>query len=321
MSKRKRFVIIVLFFLLIYNFTLSSNVLSANSNIIEETVYIGGFPIAIVLKIDGVMVDKNHDNFQKGDIIQAINGKKILYSSDIYDCLQDFCEEDYNINIEFLRKNKNMSAKLKLKHSAGNIDFGVSVIEEISGIGMVTYIKENGEFVSLGHKITDFYGENIPFVSGKVYKCEIVGIKKSSRNNPGEIRGIIKGNSIGEIYKNTSYGVSGIFYDVPKTEKYQLAGRNEVVPGKSTIYSTIRQQIIVINSEIIKPLGQIIKSNKSMLIRITDKNFLNQTGGILQGMSGSPIVQDGNLVGAVTHVFINDPTRGFGISIGNMLNN
>ncbi len=302
-------IIVVAFIAAILNFNQTS--LAVSADLIEEKVYIGGFPVAMVLKVDGLIVEKDGDSLHKGDIIRSIDGKKVTYASDITQILKDYKND--RIVVEFLRKSKNATTEINVLNSGKESSLGISVREDVSGIGMVTYVKQSGEFVALGHKITDSSCGDFPFISGKIFECEIIGLRKSSKGTPGEIRGVIKGNSIGEIYKNTPYGVSGRLYRLPETEKVALLGRNCVLPGRAEIYSTLKDEIHPYKGEIIKPMGQIVKSDKGMVIRVTDKELLSAAGGILQGMSGSPIVQNGKIVGAVTHVFINDPQKGYGI--------
>ena len=311
MSKRKRILIVfVCFFLAICSLQNFQSV-AANADIIEEKVYIGGFPVAMVLKVDGLIVEKDSNCLQKGDILQAINGVKVLYAYEIASVIKE-CKQN-TVEIEFLRKSKKITAEFKLEENCATPNMGISVKEEVSGIGMITYYKKSGEFVALGHRISDVCCGDFPIYSGKVFDCEIIGIKKSEKGIPGEIRGVVKGNAIGEIYKNTSYGVSGVFYQIDAGKEIALAGRNEILPGKAMVTTSLRERKIEFKAEIIKPMGQFIKSSKGMVVRVVDKNLLCETGGILQGMSGSPIVQNGKLVGAVTHVFINDPSKGYGI--------
>lgn len=311
MSKRKRILIVfACFFLAVCAFQNFQSV-TANADIVEEKVYIGGFPVAMVLKVDGLIVEKDSSCLQKGDVLRSINGVRVSYAHEIANLLKNYSED--SVDIEFLRKSKKIMAKFRLEKDCSSPTMGISVREEVSGIGMITYYKKNGEFVALGHKISDSCCGDFPMVSGKVFECEIIGVKKSEKGMPGEIRGIVKGNAIGEIYKNTSYGVSGTFYKIGEGEEIVLAGRNEILPGKAMVTTSLRERKIEFKAEIIKPMGQFIKSSKGMIVRVVDKNLLCETGGILQGMSGSPIVQNGKLVGAVTHVFVNDPSKGYGI--------
>lgn len=200
---------------------------------------------------------------------------------------------------------------------------GVLIRDGVSGIGTVTYIeKESGRFGALGHAVAGEDRTNLKITDGVVYACSIVGVSKGVRGRAGELRGMfLSEKCIGNADKLSSVGIYG-----RKTEGYSCAELKEatassanVKPGKACIYSTVSGEIPQEYSVEIVKVDKSNRENKNYVVKITDEDLISQTGGIVQGMSGSPIVQNGSLVGAITHVFVNDPTRGYGIDISQML--
>ncbi|MCM1195331.1 MAG: SpoIVB peptidase, partial [Firmicutes bacterium] len=194
-----------------------------------------------------------------------------------------------------------------------------------SGIGTLTYVRSNLNFGSLGHPITDQSGNIIECVNGGVFGCVIDGVEKGRKGAAGELKGSFNFEKrVGNIYANNKFGAFGTFNSLPKfcKETISVADINEIRPGKAEIFCTLddneRESYEI---EIVKVSAQNSRDDKGMVIRVTDEALLEKTGGIVQGMSGSPIVQNGKLVGAVTHVFVNDPTRGYGIFAKWMLTN
>ena len=150
----------------------------------------------------------------------------------------------------------------------------------------------------------------------QVYGCEIIGVDRGIKGTAGSLKGnILTDKKLGEIYENNKFGVYGKLDSTAgdKSDLYQIASADEVHPGKATILSTIGTERKEYKIEIVKAYRQSAMDDRSMVIKVDDKELIDATGGIVQGMSGSPIIQDGKLVGAVTHVFVNDPTRGYGV--------
>ena len=197
----------------------------------------------------------------------------------------------------------------------------------VSGIGTVTYIlPENGAFAGLGHPICNsITGEKEKILKGTVTFADINGVEKGSEGEPGELIGSMENKKAGILVSNSDSGVYGIFSSLPegidKDDLIETSPLSEVETGSAKIKCTIDgneasyYDINLINIE------EDDDTNKNFIIEITDKDLIEKTGGIVQGMSGSPIIQNGKLVGAVTHVFISDPTKGYGISISEMLRN
>lgn len=295
----------------------------------EEEVYIGGVPIGIMLFTDGAVVisenmvntldgtTKTNDFFKKGDIICSINGKHIDSLKQISTLLQ---ESDGHAKIEFLRNNKLHLADVDLLKTDEGYKLGLWVKDDISGIGTLTFAwQESQNFSAIGHPITDGKeGNIIPVTSGKIYDCSLIGITKGQRNNPGELRCVfMQADEKGSVSKNSQYGVFGHLDNldnlVDANLTASLGGRLGVKPGKASIISSVSGIREEYEIEIIKANYQSSSCDKSIVFRVTDKRLLQLTGGIVQGMSGSPIMQNGKLIGAVTHVFLADPTKGYGV--------
>ena len=162
----------------------------------------------------------------------------------------------------------------------------------------------------------------VPCVTGAAFACNILGCNKGVRGRAGELKGAFAGSvPIGTLYKNCKSGVYGKFGQFTRGEHVEVAGRKSVAPGKATILATVGDKTEEYGIEIIKANAQNTVSDKSLILRVTDKRLLSLTGGIVQGMSGSPILQNGKLIGAVTHVFVSDPTKGYGIYADWMIEN
>ena len=204
-----------------------------------------------------------------------------------------------------------------------DLDDGCSLMIHLRMTGQLIWRGETGEFAGLGHGVCDgTTGEVIPLLRGIVTEVKLTGIKPGVSGTPGELRGYFTKNELGAVLKNTDRGVFGIYTEIPQSEvnseKVKLGGRDEVHEGKATIISTVAEGVTDEYEIMIEKLPE-GKNSSSFSIRVTDSELIERTGGIVQGMSGSPILQDGKLVGAVTHVMISDPTRGYGIFIDSML--
>ena len=190
------------------------------------------------------------------------------------------------------------------------------------GVGTATFYEpETKSFCALGHAITDTdTGEIVNIANGELVTANIVSITKGRKGYPGEIRGTIdEGKTIGTIYKNTNFGVYGTvknknYLEADLTQEMEVAPRNEIKEGKAQIICQLENSAKKkYDIEIEKVYINNNQNNKSMLIKITDKELLEKTGGIIQGMSGAPIIQEEKFVGAVTNVLVNDPTQGYGV--------
>ena len=325
--------LIILFLLIFCAFSFSPIYAGAQ----VETLYLGGFPagftlhtkivevigICDVITSDGMASPARDSGIRNGDIIVSINGRSVESAADINRIVADDYKK-YNIEIERAGDRITLDILPAKDLSTGSKRLGILVKDTISGIGTVTYIdKANNKFASLGHPVADSKNKLIEINGGTVYNCLIYDIKKGAKGSPGELHGAFENNSVlGTAKLNCSCGIYGDLaesYDASKLIKIEKGSVDDVTIGKACIYTTLRGNDVKRYDISIVKADKNNKDNRNYVIKIEDKELLAAAGGIVQGMSGSPIVQNGKLVGAVTHVFVNDPTRGYGISIDNML--
>lgn len=300
-----------------------------------DGLYLGGFPAGFVLsttKVEviglcevvtesGVSCPARDAGIKAGDVIEKINGEEVNKCSDV----NTFVGRDYKkYEVELLRGNETVTVEVKpvKDRASGGKRIGVLVKDSINGIGTVTYIdKSNGKFASLGHPVTDTDNNLVRINGGTVYNGLIYDVKKGQRGAPGELKGAFESTQIGEAKINCACGVYGNLsnnFNCAKLIKIEKASVDEVTIGSAYIYSTVYGKEPKSYKISIVKVDKNNKDNRNFVIKIEDKELLEKTGGIVQGMSGSPIVQNGKLIGAVTHVFVNDPTRGYGIAIDKM---
>ncbi len=332
-KKRKILSIVLCFVALLGALFVSSGTFSASAT---DQIYIGGMPTGFVLDTRGVQVvgtcnvTTNEGAFSPSKQAGVMIGDHLLYIADkevnnVSD-VQKAITDGNSVTLTIKRKNANIMIDVTpVKDVFGEYKLGLIIKNTICGIGTVTYIKGN-RFGSLGHPITNENGEIANILGGSIYSCSITDVIKGEKGKAGELKGVfMREFRLGSVEKNLSSGVFGtIDTDKFSTEnliKTELASENDYKIGKAEIYSTLRgktpekYEIEIVKIESTKA------ETKNFVIKVTDKRLLELSGGIVQGMSGSPIVQNGKLIGAVTHVFLNDSTRGFGISIENMINN
>lgn len=328
-----RFLTLILFF----TFVLSV-IPNFEINAETEKKYIpGGMTFGASIFIDGVSVtsftskkqlgtDKNpaqKAGVKLGDIIYSINGNKVKNAEDLSKYVQNSNSENITVGIKRNGEDVTLDVKSYITNE-GTRRLGINIRDNVGGIGTVTFIdSESGTFGGLGHGICDYNtGECYPIRSGKVTNVKINDIIKGVNGRPGEIRGNFIGEKTGVVISNTDKGVFGILAKVPSNTlpPVYTAKRHEVEEGKATVLCTLDDEGIksyeIEISKIIDPSSQ----TKNFTVKITDKKLIEKTGGIIQGMSGSPILQNGKLIGAVTHVLVNDSSTGYGIFIENMLN-
>lgn len=287
-----------------------------------------GTPFGIKLRTEGVMaVSVTEDSpaekagIQEGDIIIKVNGVVVRSNSDISSAIQ-LCPEKCEIIL--CRGDSERLITLVPYETCGIYKAGIWVRDSAAGIGTMSYYDpETGEYGGLGHAVSDVTtGELMPLASGEITAADINGVVKGEAGEPGELRGaLISGEVIGSIEQNTPSGIFGTMQGYSAVgDVMPVAFRQEVQTGKATILTTISgTQPEEYDIEIEHISVSNMESSKSMVIRITDPDLLESTGGIICGMSGSPILQNGMLVGAVTHVFLNDPERGYAIFCETML--
>lgn len=307
----------------------------------EEYLLPGGFPVGIMIKTNGLLVlgtgivngadGLNYEpalNIVKtGDYIQEINGEKIQDKESFIQKIQESCGEQVELTI--VRKEEKIKVRIQpFRTVDGEYKLGIWIRDDTQGIGTLTYINKEGEFGALGHGITDTdTGVLMNVLKGNIYKANILQIIKGEIGTPGELVGSIskKETSIyGKVFKNTNQGIFGEWnYSENMGNKDQMwfpiGYKQEVKKGKAFIQCQLEDQMELYEIEIEQIELNSNRDSKGMVIHITDPKLLNLTNGIIQGMSGSPIIQDEKIIGAVTHVFVQDSTRGYGIFIENML--
>ncbi len=332
---RKKLVRTFLILISVLVFAFSASPLNASAD--TGVLYLGGFPagftlntttvevigICDVLTPEGMRSPARECGIKTGDIIDDINGQKIKSTNDINRILS---EEFKKFNISVVRDGEIIRFEIDPVNemSSGVRKLGILVKDSLNGIGTVTYVDgSNRKFASLGHPVTDMKNNLVEINGGTVYGCMIYDIKKGVKGTPGELRGAFEnGNVLGMAKVNCGCGIYGDLsdkFDVSKLVRIEKGGIESVKIGKASIYTTLRGNEAKQYEISIVKVDKSNKDNRNFVIKIEDENLIEKTGGIVQGMSGSPIIQNGKLVGAVTHVFVNDPTRGYGISIDKML--
>lgn len=294
----------------------------------SKEVYLGGENVGIEVSSNGVLVvgfyDVNNTSPGKdaglkiGDIIVGVDDTVINEITDLSDAIYS---KD-NIKIRYVRDKTEYQTTLNLIYDDNMYKTGLYIKDKIVGIGTLTFVDLNNKFGALGHQIIEKNtGQKFEIGTGTIFKSKVTDIDRSEINDPGEKNAdYYEEEKYGIIEKNTITGIYGKYTkDISNKELIEIAELNEVKLGKAKIKTVIKGEtqeefeinIIKINKD---------SKTKNFLIEITDEKLLSISNGIVQGMSGSPIIQNNKLIGAVTHVVIDDPKKGYGIYIGNMLN-
>ena len=304
---------------------------------IPDEVIPGGFPFGVKLYSDGLIIIGFSDiesakgspspakdaGMELNDIITKINDKKINDAVEFTETIEK--SRGCKLKIAYMRDNNEYECEVTPSYSDadGKYKVGLWLRDSTAGIGTVTFVvPENGIFAGLGHGICDSEtGTLIPLSKGIISEVKIDGIKKGISGAPGELQGTFNGTVSGDLLENTNNGIFGVF---TKSKKYggetvKLGTRNDVCEGDAYILCTLDNNKPEKYAVKLSQIHRDSTGNKNFIITITDNKLIEKTGGIVQGMSGSPIIQSGKLVGAVTHVLINDPTKGYGIFIDNMI--
>lgn len=283
-------------------------------------MYTKGVLVVGLSEIDG-QKPYEKTGIETGDKIVKINNTKINNTDELITCVNS--SKGKEITITYISNNEEETAELKPVQTGENeYKLGLWVRDAAAGVGTLTFYEpQTGQFGALGHGINDVDTyELIDIANGELVTANIIDIVKGEDGTPGEIRGVIDGGTtIGTISKNTNYGVYGKVENMAKLNtnnknEIEVANRNEITTGKAQIMCELENgKIENYEIEIQKIFIENNQNNKSMLIKITDKNLIEKTGGIIQGMSGAPIIQNGKFVGAVTHVLVNDSKMGYAV--------
>ena len=298
-----------------------------------KSVGVGGMPFGVRFTAEGVVIvgfsevvtengvvnPARDAGLSAGDVIVAVNGEEIASAEEMTEKIE---AGGGPLTLSYLRDGERKTAVIVPAESVadGRRRAGLWVRDTMAGIGTVTYfLPETGEFAGLGHGICDPEdGGLVTMESGTVTDVIITGVEKGAPGTPGELKGAFTGNRTGTITSNTACGVYGVFEKLPKGERMEIGGRETVHAGRASILCTVdgdgpREYAVCITE-----IDRESRDNRSFSVVVTDKALLERTGGIVQGMSGSPVIQDGRLIGAVTHVLVGDPAEGYGIFIENM---
>lgn len=313
---------------------LDVNALAQSSSDVGSVEYVipGGMPFGVKLSAGGVLVIRlssvgtsspaSDAGIMVGDIIERVGSTKIG-SVDAFTTEIDR-SGGKKIKIGILRGKKRMDVELTpIRSDDGHYRSGVWVRDRTAGIGTVTFIIPDSHlFAGLGHGICDpDTGRLFPMTKASVYLASIGSVRKGKEGSPGELRGYFEGARCGGLLSNTDGGVFGLLSEIPRgsNSPIPLADPDRVSTGDAYILCTLSGKNVEKYSVKIARIMDREASTKNFVIEVTDKRLLDKTGGIVQGMSGSPIIKDGVLVGAVTHVFVNDPAKGYGIFATNMI--
>ncbi len=255
------------------------------------------------------------------DIILTVNDREVTSVKEIAEAVQGSEGKPLTLTVE--RGGKVKTLTLTPVETKEGYKAGMWLRDSTAGIGTVTYVDpETGEFGGLGHGICDVdTGALMPLDRGSVMKVEIGGVVKGLSGKPGEIKGYFKHDRCGSVMSNTVCGVFGVFSETPEgvSEAMPVGSRHDVKEGEAELICTLGDDGPRRYKIEISKIDRDGTDNKNFVITVTDKALKERTGGIVQGMSGSPILQNGKLIGAVTHVLVNDPAKGYGIFLENML--
>ena len=296
----------------------------------SEYIIAGGENVGIEINSKGVMVvglyeingkyKASEAGIKVGDVITTINNQKVTTIDDMTNIISTSKDK---IEIGFIRDNKLDHTTLELTKDENNVyKTGLYVKDQIKGIGTLTYIDPNTKlFGALGHEIIEkTTGKILEVKDGKLYNSTVTNIEPSSDGNPGEKNAVFKETTIGNIKENTNKGIFGTYEEkIPQKRLYKVAFPKEINTGEAKILTVLDKEEIKEYKINILKISESKEKTKNLLFEITDKELLEKTGGIIQGMSGSPIIQNDKIIGAVTHVVVDNPEKGYGIFITNML--
>lgn len=320
----------------------AESVQTAAGAAMPRSVIPGGKSIGVILSTDGVTVASvaefetedgrtvspaKEAGIAAGDFITELNGQRLKSVAELNKTVEKLQGE--GISAEVVRRDKKINLLITPQKAKddGKYRIGAWIKDAASGIGTLSfYDPQSHGFAALGHGICSTENGNLLSVdNGSILASTIVSVRRGEKGIPGELKGVFQENKevLGSILKNSECGIYGRYYAEPENaEKVPIAAKGEVHTGAAQILADVEgSRVRSYGVEILRVMPDSRESSKSMVIKICDEELINKTGGIVQGMSGSPIIQDGKLIGAITHVFVNDPTRGYGIFAERMLDN
>ncbi len=300
----------------------------------------GGVPIGIYMETEGILIigtgevtgvdglnyEPAYRIVQRGDYIQAVNGQAVSDKEELIEAVNAGGSQDIILDLD--RGGEEIQVRVEaVQTGQEEYKLGIWVRDNTQGIGTLTFLTESGSFGALGHGVNDVdTGTLLEISKGALYDTNIIDIKKGEKGTPGELSGLIRYREeliCGALTENTPVGIFGTgedrIYEKVEGESLQVGYKQEIQTGEAFVRSAVSGEIKDYGVEILEVHRKDEDMNKGIILKVTDPELLNLTGGIVQGMSGSPIIQNGKLVGAVTHVFVQDSTKGFGVFIENML--
>jgi stage IV sporulation protein B len=308
----------------------------------EQSVYASGHIIGIygqtsgvlvlgtssVEGADGLMHEPAENRLSSGDYILAVNDSVISTKEELVEKINEYGADSLSLTVN--RKGEYIRVLVDaILTKSGAYMLGIWVKDDMAGIGTLTYYSADGQFGALGHGIGDGEtGQLLSISQGSIFRTKLLGVTKGVKGTPGELEGLIyygASNRLGSIEGNDSLGIYGTLEEedflsyCTSDTCYPIGYKQEIEKGTAYLLSDVNGEVESYEIEITDVDYQAKDSNKGIRFTVTDEKLLQLTGGIVQGMSGSPIIQNGKLIGAVTHVLVNDPARGYGIFIENML--
>ena len=315
-----RILLLVLFTITLYSYNLSENIISASTEYVGE-VQLGGDSIGLqidtnveivgtyeVITLEGKQKPWENSDVKKGDFIYSVNDILIKNNNDLNSIVKN--TKNNNLNLQLIRDDEIISTDIRVVNNInGENSIGLYVKDHITGIGTLTFINaKTNKFASLGHDVSNALN------GGTIYQSSIKAVKKAEKGIPGEKYATLSNTKIGTIESNTNIGVFGTYTDQINKDVVNVVKAENVKIGPAQIVTVLKGNIKkTYDVKIISLEKQNIGDVKGIKIEINDKELIEDAGGIIQGMSGSPIIQNGNLVGAVSHVVVNEPNIGFGV--------
>lgn len=292
----------------------------------RSKVYIGGDIVGFTLDLDGVVVTRFGEvnteagvavlksELREGDRIFAVDGERIGSASELSAAINRNADKtSFVFSVERAGENIEIVINPLIERVSGRLKLGIEVQEEVAGLGTLVFTEQDGKFVALGHSVGSFGGSKAKISGGKVYGGKILGVERGVKGKAGSIKGtLVRKTKLGRVTKNENSGLYGVLNEADGT-LYEVGKRDEIINGKAKIRSGVSGKNEFYDVEISRAGYAPDAEEKGLIVRVIDERLIALTGGIVQGMSGSPIIQNGKIVGAVTHVFVSDPLRGYGI--------